>query len=150
MNTTTIQLTDAEIAESIKKVFKKEHRDIMSRCITEMMRDDSTMMSIFYKATLGITPEIPYCVGQTVSADVGGLNDYTFNKKAMVEQGMLNEESGRMLVKIVEIRPFNSNRQCVVEYNYMNKSKPSVMEKKQQDVHNTYLKAIPTEVFPGE
>lgn len=142
-----VELTQEEMVQAVRSVFKEENADLMSACIVDVLYDNGDAMASFFKATMGITPTHDYFVGNKVWCDSNGLSDWRFDKIKMEEEGVLKE--GLLIAKILQVRPFNKNKPYVVEYKYIDKDSQK-MKIDKSDVNYLYVKGIADEVFPGE
>jgi hypothetical protein len=146
-NNIRVELTQEEMVQAVRKVFKEENADLMSACIVDVLYDNGNAMESFFKATMGITPTHDYFVGNKVWCDSHGLMDWKFDTVKMEEEGILKD--GGIIAKIIKVRPFNQDKPYVVEYKYIDKE-TGKMKITKSDVNYHYVKGIADEVFPGE
>jgi hypothetical protein len=146
-NNIRVELTQEEMVQAVRKVFKEENADLMSACIVDVLYDNGNAMESFFKATMGITPTHDYFVGNKVWCDSNGLMDWRFDMVKMEEEGILKD--GGIIAKIIKVRPFNQDKPYVVEYKYIDKE-TGKMKISKSDISYLYVKGIADEVFPGE
>ena len=82
-----VELTPEEMVQAVKKVFKKEHADLMGNCIVDILFEDGNGMESFFKATMGITPSVDYSVGDRVLCQADSMQDWRFDKEKMKMTG---------------------------------------------------------------
>ena len=142
----TLRFTTEEIQEKLKKVFKAEHQDLMSECIVGVLSDHTDGLEKVFKASLGISLELKYKVGDIISVRKNGLADWKFNEEKMIEHGIIVNE--HMNVKITKVKPY-SNYQYEVNYMYYDKDDDKGHYDHNSDLAYHYITGL-AEEFPLE
>ena len=136
-----------EIAQRIGQVFKPEHKELMTQALMELCHDNDSDLELIFKASMGITPQLNYFVGQQVIVDLSGISEWRFNKEKMKEEGLIIEDK-YMEAEILHARPFNRTRQYTLEVEYICKESGK-RKRTTSDTYDSYIKGI-SEEFPGE
>jgi len=140
-----IELNKDEIAHLVKKTFNTEHRELMTECLMDLLRDDTSGLKALCKASMGITPQIDYVVGDRVIVQMLALSDWQFDKDKMQEAGMLKD--GCVEVTIESIQKFNHTPYTVM-YRFIHKD-TGEDRSTTNSVSSSYVTGYADE-FPGD
>ena len=117
----TINMSDLEIKELLKKTMKPEYAEEMAQCILSNTMSDELVLQMFIKVAMQIPVKCKYRVGEQLLCEMYALNSWSFDKGVMYQNKMLDSSDNTMLVRILEVvphKPFPYR----VQYSYINKN----------------------------
>ena len=117
----TINMSDLEIKELLKKTMKPEYAEEMAQCILSNTMSDELVLQMFIKVAMQIPIKCKYRVGERLLCEMYALGSWSFDKDVMYQNKMLDSSNNTMLVRILEVvshKPFPYK----VQYSYINKN----------------------------
>ena len=117
----TINMSDLEIKELLKKTMKPEYAEEMAQCILSNTMSDELVLQMFIKVAMQIPIKCKYRVGERLLCEMYALGSWSFDKDVMYQNKMLDSSNNTMLVRILEVvphKPFPYR----VQYSYINKN----------------------------
>lgn len=117
----SINMSDLEIKELLKRTMKPEYAEEMVQCILANTTNDEQVLQMFIKVAMNIPIKCKYRVGERLLCEMYALGSWSFDKDAMHQNKMLDPSNNTMLVRILEVVPYNPYP-YKVQYSYINKN----------------------------
>lgn len=139
----SIAFTPEDIEQALEDTFKPEHKH-MAQLIVGVLEDHRGCLETVFKGTLGITPQVPYSVGDKISLDASCLSTWQWDEPTMEQEGLIKD--GHLVATIVSVHIY-SNDPYQIEYPYMKANKKVL--KGSDKTRSLYIKGL-AEEFPGD